>query len=38
MASSVEYDLVVTDTETGAVRTYHNPSGRFASVGDTTAF
>jgi ELWxxDGT repeat protein len=36
--SNVEYDLVVTDTETGAVRTYHNPSGNFASVGDTAAF
>ncbi len=36
--SSVEYDLVVTDTQTGASRTYHNPSGRLASVGDTRAF
>ena len=28
----------VTDTETGEVRTYHNPAGRFASVADTGAF
>ncbi len=36
--SSVEYDLTVTDTLTGAVRTYHNDLGNFASVGDTGAF
>jgi hypothetical protein len=36
--SSVEYDLTVTDTMTGAVKTYHNPLGQFASVGDTGAF
>jgi len=36
--SSVEYDLTVTDTTTGAVKTYHNPLGQFASVGDTGAF
>jgi ELWxxDGT repeat protein len=36
--SNVAYTLTVTDTETGAVRTYSNPSGRFASVGDTGAF
>jgi ELWxxDGT repeat protein len=36
--SNVEYTLTVTDTETGAVKTYRNPSGRFASVGDTQAF
>ncbi len=36
--SNVEYTITVTDTETGAVRTYFNPSGRFASVGDTDAF
>jgi len=36
--SNVEYTLTVTDTETGAVHTYRNPSGRFASVGDTGAF
>lgn len=36
--SNVEYTLTVTDTATGAVRTYHNPSGTFASVADITAF
>ncbi len=36
--SSVEYTLKVTDTQTGEVRTYKNPSGRLASSGDTTAF
>jgi hypothetical protein len=36
--SSVEYDLTVTDTATGAVKTYHNDLGNFASVGDTGAF
>lgn len=36
--SSVEYTLTVTDTETGAVRRYENPSGRLASVADTEAF
>lgn len=36
--SNVEYRLTVTDTVTGAVKTYSNPSGRFASVGDTGAF
>lgn len=36
--SNVEYTLTVTDTRTGAIRTYHNPQGRFASVGDTAAF
>jgi ELWxxDGT repeat protein len=36
--SSVEYSLKVTDTQTGEVRTYKNPSGRLASSGDTTAF
>jgi ELWxxDGT repeat protein len=36
--SNVEYTLTVTDTQTGAVKTYRNPSGRFASVGDTQAF
>jgi ELWxxDGT repeat protein len=35
--SNVEYDLTVTDTETGASRTYHNPAGTFASNGDTEA-
>jgi hypothetical protein len=36
--SSVEYTLTVTDTATGKVRTYKNPSGQFASVADTGAF
>ena len=36
--SDVEYTLTVTDTRTGAVRTYHNPSGNFGSAGDTEAF
>jgi ELWxxDGT repeat protein len=36
--SNVEYTLTVTDTQTGAVKVYSNPSGRFASVADTSAF
>jgi ELWxxDGT repeat protein len=36
--SNVEYTLKVTDTQTGAVKEYRNPSGRFASVADTGAF
>lgn len=36
--SNVEYTLKVTDRQTGRVKTYFNPSGRFASVGDTEAF
>jgi hypothetical protein len=36
--SNLEYTLTVTDTATGRVKTYSNPSGQFASVGDTTAF
>ena len=36
--SSVEYTLTVTDTVTGAVKTYMNPSGRLASMADTGAF
>jgi hypothetical protein len=36
--SSVDYTLTVTDTQTGAVRVYHNPAGRLASVADTGAF
>ncbi|HEX4963931.1 MAG TPA: hypothetical protein VF173_24105 [Thermoanaerobaculia bacterium] len=35
--SNVEYTLTITDTATGAVKTYHNPSGTFASTGDTNA-
>jgi len=36
--SDVEYTVVVTDTVTGAVKRYENPSGRLASVADTDAF
>lgn len=36
--SNVRYELTVTDTDTGVVRSYVNPQGRFASVGDTHAF
>jgi ELWxxDGT repeat protein len=36
--SNVEYTLTVTDTITGKVKIYVNPKGRFASVGDTSAF
>jgi ELWxxDGT repeat protein len=36
--SSVEYTLMVTDTETGLTRRYVNPSGQLASVADTEAF
>jgi ELWxxDGT repeat protein len=36
--SNVEYELTVTDTVTGKVKTYKNPRGQFASVADTAAF
>lgn len=36
--SNVEYTIRVTDTMTGATRTYRNPLGRFGSAGDTAAF
>jgi hypothetical protein len=36
--SNVEYEVVVIDTETGESRRYKNPSGNFASAGDTAAF
>lgn len=36
--SNVEYDLRVTDTGTGAVRTYHNPPGSLCGGADTGAF
>jgi hypothetical protein len=36
--SNVQYTMTVTDTETGAVKTYTNPSGTLASVADTSAF
>lgn len=36
--SSVEYSVTVTDTQTGEIKTWRNPSGRLASVADTGAF
>ncbi|HWM91191.1 MAG TPA: hypothetical protein VN493_10520 [Thermoanaerobaculia bacterium] len=36
--SSVQYTLRITDTVTGRVRTYQNPSGKLASASDTGAF
>ena len=36
--SNVEYTVTVTDTLTGAVKTYFNPFGTLASVADTAAF
>ena len=36
--SDVEYTITVTDTDTGAERTYFNPQGQLASVADTAAF
>jgi hypothetical protein len=36
--SNVQYRITVKDTQTGAVRTYDNPSGTQASHADTTAF
>ncbi len=36
--SSVEYTVTVTDTQTGEINTYRNPSGRLASMADTAAF
>jgi len=36
--SDVEYTITVTDTQTGAVKTYFNPQGQLASVADTAAF
>jgi hypothetical protein len=36
--SDVEYTITVTDTETGAVRTYFNPAGTQASGADLDAF
>jgi len=36
--SSVEYTLTVTDTQTGAVKMYKNPSGTLGSLADTGAF
>lgn len=36
--SDVDYEITVTDTTTGAVRTYHNPQGQMASFADVRAF
>ena len=36
--SNVQYTITVSDTVTGAVRTYENPSGTLASFADTSAF
>ena len=36
--SNVEFTLRVKDLESGQTRTYFNPAGTFASVGDTQAF
>jgi hypothetical protein len=36
--SDVQYTITVTDTVTGAVKTYANAQGNLASVADTAAF
>jgi hypothetical protein len=36
--SDVQYDVTVTDTTTGQMKTCHNPAGTLASVADTHAF
>jgi ELWxxDGT repeat protein len=36
--SNVEYWVTVTDTETGAVKTYHNPPGTYCGMADPGAF
>ena len=36
--SDVEFTITVTDTETGAVKTFHNPPYTLASRADITAF
>ncbi|MEO8430525.1 MAG: PKD domain-containing protein [Acidobacteriota bacterium] len=36
--SNFEYTITVTDTTTGAVKTYHNPLGTTASLADVDAF
>jgi predicted outer membrane repeat protein len=36
--TNLEYTLSITDRVTGTVKSYHNPSGNFASAGDTAAF
>ncbi|RMH15220.1 MAG: hypothetical protein D6696_21295 [Acidobacteria bacterium] len=35
--SNLEYTITVVDRVSGAIRSYHNPAGRFASAGDVTA-
>jgi hypothetical protein len=36
--SDVEYTITVTDTQTGAIKTYHNPPGNISGGADTSAF
>ena len=36
--TDVQYTMTITDTVTGAVRTYENPAGQMRSFGDTEAF
>lgn len=36
--SNIEYEITVTDNETGRTKTYTNPQGQVASVTDTEAF
>ena len=36
--SDFEYDITVSDNDTGVVRTYHNPAGSFCGGIDNTAF
>lgn len=36
--TNVGFELTVTDTQSGQVKTYTNPLGNFSSVGDTDAF
>jgi photosystem II stability/assembly factor-like uncharacterized protein len=36
--TELPYTLTVTETSTGAVRTYSNPAGRATSIADTSAF
>ena len=36
--SNVEYTITVTDTQTGAVKTYHNPPFQLSSRADVSAF
>ncbi len=36
--TNVEFELTITDKATGVSKTYWNPAGEFASVGDTSAF